>query len=157
MPTKNLPSIPSKPPTDLWPILENCAGIFVNRYVVVYETCQQIITKHPKTSAAQSQRMVERNPHAARVASEHCYSSPTSQTSSRRKRRLPQWLRSHEQTPAISTALIQIDYSSAVLNDELLLLEQHDAICEGDGVRVLRCWKFMLLYWRPGGVGQDHV
>lgn len=43
------------------------------------------------------------------------------------------------------------NYSSAVLNDGLLLLELRDSIREGDGVRVLRCWKFMLLYWRYAG------
>lgn len=31
------------------------------------------------------------------------------------------------------------------LNDRLLLIEIRDAIREGDGIRVLRCWKF---YWR---------
>ena len=132
----------------------------VDRYVVVHETCQQIATKYPKTSAARSvtQTKVGTNPHAARVASEHCYySDPMSQTCRKRKRRLPQWLRSHEQTPAISTALVQItpdgilNYSSVVLNDGLLLLELRDAIREGDSVRVIRCWKFMLLYWRHAG------
>ena len=111
MPTKNLPSMPSRPQLDLWPVLVKSAGAIVDRYVVVHETCQQIATKYHKTSAARSvtQTEVGMNPHAACVASEHCYySDPTSQTCRKRKRRLPQWLRSHEQTPAISTALVQI-------------------------------------------------
>jgi hypothetical protein len=41
-----------------------------------------------------------------------------------------------------------LNYSSAVLNDGLLLLELRDGIREGDGERVLRVWKFMLMYWR---------
>ena len=32
-------------------------------------------------------------------------------------------------------------YASALLNDGLLLLEFKDAIREGDGLRILRCWK----------------
>lgn len=43
------------------------------------------------------------------------------------------------------------DYSSAILNDGLLLLELKDAIREGDGERVLRCWKAMLLYYHTAG------
>ena len=91
MPTKNLP----RPPHDLWPVIVKSAGAIVDRYVVVHETGQQIATKYPKTSAARSvtQTEVGTNPHAARVASEHCYySDPMSQTCRKRKRRLPQWL-----------------------------------------------------------------
>jgi len=36
-------------------------------------------------------------------------------------------------------------YASAVLNDGLLLLEFKDAIREGDGPRILRCYKALLL------------
>ena len=39
------------------------------------------------------------------------------------------------------------NYASAVLNDGLKLLELRDAIHEGDGPRIIRSWKFMLLYW----------
>ena len=34
-----------------------------------------------------------------------------------------------------------------MLNDGLLLLELRDAIHEGDGPRIIRCWKFMILHW----------
>lgn len=40
------------------------------------------------------------------------------------------------------------NYSSAVLNGDLLLLDLRDAVHKGDGLRVIRCWKFMLLHWR---------
>ena len=43
------------------------------------------------------------------------------------------------------------NYASAVLNDGLLLLEFRDAIHEGDGPRIMRCWKFLLLYFRFAG------
>ena len=39
-------------------------------------------------------------------------------------------------------------YACTVLCDGLLLLELRDAIHEGDGPRILRCWKFMLLYYK---------
>ena len=38
-------------------------------------------------------------------------------------------------------------YASAVLNDGLLLLELKDAIREGDGLRILCCWKVLLLHF----------
>ena len=43
------------------------------------------------------------------------------------------------------------DYASAVLNDGLILLELHNAINEGDGSRIICCWKFMILYWWHAG------
>ena len=39
------------------------------------------------------------------------------------------------------------DYASMVLADGLLLLEFKDAIREGDGIRILRCWKVFLMYF----------
>ena len=43
------------------------------------------------------------------------------------------------------------NYASAVLNDGLLLLEFRDAMHEGDGPRIMRCWKFLLLFFRFAG------
>jgi L1 cell adhesion molecule like protein len=40
------------------------------------------------------------------------------------------------------------NYASAILNDGLLLLEFKDAIREGDGPRILRCWKVFLMYFQ---------
>ena len=40
------------------------------------------------------------------------------------------------------------NYASALLNDGLLLLEFCDAIREGDGKRILRCWRAMLIYFQ---------
>ena len=40
------------------------------------------------------------------------------------------------------------NYASAVLNDGLMLLEFKDAICEGDGPRIICCWKVFLLYFQ---------
>lgn len=41
-----------------------------------------------------------------------------------------------------------LDYASALLNDGLLLLEFRDTIREGDGPRILRCWKVLLMYFQ---------
>ena len=65
--------------------------------------------------------------------------------------------RSLAESPVISSYVRQkapdgvFNYSSALLNDGLLLLELRDSIRQADGPRVLRCWKFMLLYWRYAG------
>ena len=40
-----------------------------------------------------------------------------------------------------------LEHSCAVLNDGLFFLELRDAIHEGDGERLERCWKVMLLYF----------
>ena len=40
-----------------------------------------------------------------------------------------------------------LNYASAVLYDGLLLLEFKDTI-RGDGIRILRCWKVLLMYYR---------
>ena len=42
------------------------------------------------------------------------------------------------------------EYACAVLNDGLNFLEFRDAIHEGDGERIIRCWKVMLLYFFHG-------
>ena len=40
-----------------------------------------------------------------------------------------------------------LEYACAVLNDGLFILKFRDAIHEGDGVRIARCRKVMLLYF----------
>lgn len=40
------------------------------------------------------------------------------------------------------------NYAADVLNNGLFMLEFRDAINEGDAQRIIRCWKFMLLYFR---------
>ena len=37
-------------------------------------------------------------------------------------------------------------YASELLTLELLLMEFSDSIREGDGERILRCWKYLLLF-----------
>lgn len=72
-------------------------------------------------------------------------------------RLLPQWLQASRDEPTATQSIHKkapdgvYNYASAILNDGLLLLEVRDAIHEGDGPRLLRCWKLMMLYWRHGG------
>ena len=97
-------------------------------------------------------KITDSNPHVARIAKEHnCCKPLQSASSTQRKRKLPDWM---ADTRMVSLSVQKkvpdgiFNYSSAVLNDGLLLLELRDAIREGDGPRVIRCWKFMLLHWR---------
>ena len=69
-------------------------------------------------------------------------------------RRLPRTITQVIQRGEVSQSVhkISIDgifnYALAVLNDGLLLLEFSDAIREGDGKRILRCWRAMLIYFQ---------
>lgn len=73
------------------------------------------------------------------------------------RRHLPTWLSSSAGQPHASHELHKatpdniFKYGSAVLNNGLLKLEMWDAIHEGDGPRIIRCWKFLLLYFRFAG------
>ena len=102
------------------------------------------------------------NPHVQRIEAEHNYTAvPLSQRSraslSEHSRVFPQWLQVVQDEPTTTLSIQKkapdgvLNYASAVLNDGLLLLEVRDAIHEGDGPRLLRCWKLMMMYWRHGG------
>ena len=90
----------------------------------------------------------EQNPHLIRIRAEHSYvpspavtnrSLPTSISSVVEKQHAP---------PSVKETSDGIfNYASAILNDGLLLLEFKDAIREGDGDRILRCWKAFLIYF----------
>ena len=43
------------------------------------------------------------------------------------------------------------EYGRELLTLSLLYAEFHDAIREGDGLRILRCWRFLLLVFKAGG------
>ena len=139
---------------DRWKTLKHAVERIIDCYVMVNE----LKTDANKTDTSETMEISasDSNPHVARIAAEHNYLSEnaTSLQSIRRgprKRKLPQWL---SDAPTASHAVKKrspdgvFNYASAVLNDGLLLLEIRDAIREGDGPRVIRCWKFMLLHWR---------
>lgn len=141
-----------KPTRNYLQPLHHSALRIVDEYVVVHESSHD----HKVGSNDMT------NPHAERIALEHSYAKPTassctSSTPQVKKRKLPEWLLTHQDRPRASRLVKKVaqdgvfNYSSAVLNDGLLLLELRDAVREGDGLRVVRCWKFMLLYWRYAG------
>ena len=39
-------------------------------------------------------------------------------------------------------------YACTVMCDGSLFIEFRDAIHQGDGLQILQCWKFMLLYFK---------
>ena len=96
------------------------------------------------------------NPHATRISAVHSYTVTNISAKDRqgRKRKLPDLLVKCANEQATSTNIQQIykdgvfDYASAVLNDGL---ELRDTIHEGDGPRIICCWKFMTLYWWHAG------
>ena len=44
-----------------------------------------------------------------------------------------------------------LEYAKETLTMGLMLLEFKDAVREGDGERVIRCWKFLMLFFRASG------
>ena len=151
-----------------WKVLSAKIGKLVDTYVIV----QRFQDLQPKStmSIPVSAMDIFHNPHAARLRSEHSYClSPMTQVVSEHSyanqsaqprthhRRLPPQLFTSSAVPRASRPLIEIvpdgvfNYACSVLNDGLLILELRDAIHEGDGPRILRCWKFMLIYFKNAG------
>ena len=175
-PARNCPQIPKKE-QHKWSCLQSSVAKIVDQYVVIHELSYselgpitsdisdpravQIATEHSyaHTQPLMSNPVDTSNPHATRIASEHCYlkQPPKPPGKEKKTRKLPPWLCSLAESPLISNYVKQkapdgvFNYSSALLNDGLLLLELRDSIRRGDGPRDLRCWKFMLLYWRYAG------
>lgn len=131
-------------------------------------------------SESQRSNSLEQNPHVLRITVEHSYSLATcsstnteptqtqpistsqrqvstSEPTQKPNRHLPPCITSSADQPHASRDVHKaapdgvFNYASAVLNDGLLLLEFRDAIHEGDGLRIMRCWKFLLLYFRFAG------
>lgn len=127
---------------DQWVTLKHAVEQIVDCFVMVKE----LTNSHPMLVCVK-----DSNPHAARVASEHNYfSSTVHDNTTQKKRKLPQWLSDVPVSVGVKKNAPDgvYNYACAISNDGLLLLELRDAICEGDGPRVIRCWKFMLLHWR---------
>ena len=135
-----------------WNFFSSLIGQMVDQYVIVHDyitipraSGQSSCVPLENTSA------FEENPHSKRIAHEHTYCSTPVCTDSRR---LPRCLQQHSAAPYVPQVvqLAQPDgvysYACSVLCDGLLLLELRDAIHQGDGPRILCCWKFMLLYFK---------
>jgi len=96
--------------------------------------------------------------HSERVTKEHSYSQRDSHdTTGKATRHLPLWLQrfSHVnvelEVPEVAVPDGVYAYATAVLTDGLLLMEFRDAIHEGDGDRVHRCYKFLMPYFHCTG------
>ena len=96
--------------------------------------------------------------HSERVTKEHSYSQRDSHdTTVEATRHLPLWLQrfSHVnvelEVPEVAVPDGVYAYATAVLTDGLLLMEFRDAIHEGDGDRVHRCYKFLMPYFHCTG------
>ncbi len=151
-------SILQQPIAKQWSIFSDTIGRLVDRYVIVH----RFTDLHPEPSCPRplvtaSSGEIQSNPHAIRVNMEHSYACGQPVRDVTRKRSLPSWLRSLSDRPVVSHNVIRaspdgvFEYARAVLNDGLLLMEFRDAIKEGDGDRIMRCWKFMLPYFHATG------
>ena len=61
----------------------------------------------------------------------------------------PPTLETVESSVVIDTSIS--DDEKALLENRILILNFSDAISEGDGERIMRCWRFLLLYLRSDG------
>ena len=123
----------------------------VDRYVLLSGlsalTQQHKDDNSSKQSATSRKRPMEHkdDPHLQRIAADHCYGSQRLEPP-KKKRRLPEYIAKHSDIPHVSVDQQQqapdgvLNYSSAILNDGLLMLELRDAIREGDGPRIIQCW-----------------
>lgn len=123
----------------------------VDQYVLAHTSLLPDCESEPDSDSGSKLKPkdAESNPHLVRIQAEHSYVlAPT-----RTHRSLPPSITNvipQEQAAASVKRFAAdgvFDYASAVLNDGLLLLEFKDAIKEGDGPRILRCWKAFLVYF----------
>lgn len=117
------------------------------RVVKEHSYCQ---VDHHYGHVSELDPQLRENPHLARIGTDHSYISPQIAV---RQRQLPGTLSQYRAVTSASEAVKKaavdgvLDYASTVLADGLLLLEFKDAIREGDGLRILRCWKVLLMYF----------
>ena len=150
-PTKNVIS-PSVNSRDSWTTLKHAVERIVDRYVMVNEYL--LDQDNEGASTAEEVKSTDNNPHVSRISHDHnCCIPEMSATSesAKKKRKLPAWMVDNH-TVSLSVQKKAPDgvfnYSSAILNDGLQLLEFRDGVHFGAGPRVIRYWKFMLLHWR---------
>ena len=136
-------------------------GRLVDRYIIAsdYNVLVQSQLPSPLQKSSSLPLLIQGdNPHATRVVMDHSYATPqrAAQPQQKKRRQLPSFLRSLADEPHTSPNIMSkspdgvFNYAAAVLNDCLLLMELRDAIHEGDGDRIIRIWKFMLVYYRSG-------
>ena len=128
--------------SDLSPLVQSAEGRPKEQ-----NQAQGIPSKEFATSRKRPREHMD-NPHLQRIATDHSYISQQLELPTKR-RRLPEYLANHSDTPHASDKQQRLapdgvlNYSSSVL-----MLELRDAIREGDGPRIIRCWKIMMIYFK---------
>ena len=136
---------------ELQTTLKHAVERIVDRYVMVNE---YLLDQDNEGALNAEVKSTNSNPHVSRISHDHNYCIPeksATSESAKKKRKLSAWMVDDR---AVSLSVQKkapdgvFNYSSAILNDGLLLLELRDGVHFGAGPRVTRCWKFMLLHWR---------
>ena len=132
--------------------LDEQRKLFIDRLceiVDTYITPKQFVLEAPFESTVDFS-VQARNPHKQRVIREHSYFHTEYPVTRRLPRSITAGLPRTQASQSIRQLSVDgvFNYASAVLNDGLLLLEFCDAIKEGDGKRILRCWKALLIYFQ---------
>lgn len=154
-PTRNTLSISETASSaDKWEWLQAQLRVVVDTYIVP----RQLQVAHCDNNSAH--QFVHGtggfNPHTNRINTEHSYHQSQLEALPSCSRELPSSLAVQQPlVPSVSIRRVArdgvFDYGSAVLNDGMLLFEFEDAIREGDGERILRCWKALLIYFHAAG------
>lgn len=131
----------------------------VDRYVLLSDL--PALAQQTSSVACLQQSVVTRkrprecmdNPHLQRIAADHCYIGQQLEPPVK-QRCVPNFIAKHADVPHASVDQQRLtpdgvlNYSSSVLNGGLLMLEFKDAVREGDGMRIIRCWKIMMIYFK---------
>ena len=128
-------------------------GRLIDHYVIVHEFAS-VVGTCGQPSHVPLEHVIPSNTHCKRINIEHNYCSCSYTTASQvTKQILPTYIQ--QSGPISSNDVTQMaktdgvySYACTILSDGLFLLELRDAIHSGDGLRILRCWKFMLLYFK---------
>ena len=141
----------SKLPNEQWQIFSKSVGKIIDRFVLVREHvfCDKRDT--PPVPLEETISFKDR-PHVARIAYEHGYFQSMRK---KKSRNLPTTVTGDISGQDVPMEIVQFDelynYGSAALNDGLLMKEFRSSIHAGDGERIARCWKAMLLYFHAYG------
>lgn len=136
-----------------WAYFSRILGDLVDRYIIVRDCKVDIPQSNGVNVQATSNKLVvTESSHVNRIALDHCYCNAQVLCAHKGlRRKLPRFLQQLGPAPQLPQSTKSdgvFSYACTVLCDGLLLLELCDAIHQGDGPRILRCWKFMLLYFK---------
>ena len=132
-------------PKERWKLFLKRLREIVDKYVIPKQFNLSDVSEKEKN-------LQSGNPHGRRVQQEHSYGAY--QACPPQGRQLPRSITEVTERSDVSAEKVRktavdgvFNYASALLNDGLLFFEFIDAIRQGDGRRILRCWKAMLIYF----------